>query len=112
PPMSDPWVPRSTDRTEARRPRHQTNGRAVRSAPSFVAQQVLARLEDAVAPVLRGGRGLRGLGLEVGQVGLTEGALDHFEMKANILRQRGVKGIEQGTSELLAGGTGQPAAAP
>ena len=52
------------------------------SRPPVVAEQVLARLEDAVAAVLGGRRGLRGLGLEVGEVGLAEGALDDIEVEA------------------------------
>ena len=80
----------------------------------FGSEQVLARLEDAVLPGLGGLGGCRGLGLglEVGEVGLAEGALDDLEVELEVGGQVGVEGVEQVAAELLAARAGQPGAVP
>ena len=92
------------------------SGAAIRgdnSATAIFAEQVLARLENAVLAGLRrtGGRGLR-LGLQVVEVGLAERALDHLEVELQVGGQLGIQGIEQEAAELLAAGAGQPGAVP
>ena len=84
------------------------------SALLILAEQVLARLKDAVLAGLggmTGGGGLR-LGLQVGEIGLTEGALDDLEVKGQVRGQLGVERIEQEASQLLAAGAGQARAEP
>src|SRR4051812_45548438 len=82
------------------------------SGAPLVVEQVLARLEDAIATVLAGVRGLGGLGLEVVEVGLAEGAADDVEVEGDVGRQGGVEGVEQGAAELLAGRAGEAAPPP
>jgi hypothetical protein len=60
---------------------------------------------------LGGGGGLR-LDLQVGEVGLTEGALDNIEVELQVRGQRGIHGIEQETAELLATRAGQAGTVP
>src|SRR5450755_2018679 len=82
------------------------------STSPLVAEQVLARLEDAVVAVLDGGGGLRRLRLEVGEVGLTERALDHVEVEPEIAGKLGVERVEQEAAELLTARAGQAAPTP
>ena len=84
------------------------------SALLILAEQMLARLKDAVLAGLggmTGGSGLR-LGLQVGEIGLTEGALDDLEVEGQVRGQLGVECIEQEAAQLLAAGAGQAGAEP
>src|SRR5262245_41195636 len=80
--------------------------------PPILAEQVLAGAEDAVVPALDRGRGLGGAGLQVGEVGLAEGAFDDVEVERQVGGQLGVHGVEQVAAQLLAGRAGQTLPAP
>ena len=75
---------------------------------------MLARLQKPALPCLGGmgrGSGLR-LRFQVGEIGLTEGALNNLEVEGQIRSQFGVERIEQETTQLLAVGACQARAVP
>src|SRR4051812_37768840 len=85
---------------------------SIPSAPSFFTKQMLARPQDAVVAALDQRGGLCRLGMQVGEVRLAEGALDHLEVELQVTSQVGIESVKQIATELLTRRAGEPSSAP
>ena len=75
---------------------------------------MLTRLKDtSLAGFGSVGNGCRlRLGLEIGEIGQAEWALDHFEVKSQVGSQLRIEGVEQIAPELLTARARQTGAVP
>src|SRR5262245_36428657 len=86
-------------------------GQPLRSFLLAAPEQTGARVEDLAADRLGGG-GVAVLVLEVGEVRLAVGAIDHLEVKSQVRLERRIERVEEIAAELLARGTAEAMAAP
>src|SRR5712692_5515076 len=71
-----------------------------------------AGFEIAPAALLRFGSRLLLKGLQIGQIGLAEGAAHRLQVESNILLQIEVEDLQQVTAQLFAGRTAESLASP